>query len=306
MIDFVKIKFDNSNLDLLRNRLNFESVIKSKTGEVRMEKARLHMMDILIFHPSQIVEVKGSLHKCYNSLQKKKGRNQETKSQLDKGYNGNEFNYTQLCYTINYLCNYFDTSSNLLILKNIEFGLNIEHTFYNKLILNNLIRHIGKPFIEPQKDFFQVEHKDYFIKCYDKGKQYGLIAETLRIELKYIKMKSLNSIGLWTLENLKDKSILIHLNKILLKRWDEILLFDYTIRESELNDFEKNKIDLFRNKNFWNIYEKANKLDRSKKRLNQITNLHSDNIQDYLTEKLNRNWINLQKNCPTYYELKNQ
>ena len=99
---------------------------------------------------------------------------------------------------------------------------------------------------------------------------------------------------------------MIHLNKILLKRWDEILLFDYTIRESELNDFEKSKIDLFRNKNFWNIYEKANKLDRSKKRLNQITNLHSDNIQDYLTEKLNRNWINLQKNCPTYYELKNQ
>jgi hypothetical protein len=298
MIDFVKFIPAEADSSLLRNLLKFEYTLHN-TGEIRFEVAEFHQMKVKIFHPSERVEVRGSLHKCFNSISKVYAPNQITPNQKAKGFNGNDFNYTQLIYTIDFICRRLFLNSENCTLTNIEFGLNLKHNYNSRQVLNNLFRHSGKEFRQTKESFFEAAHIQYFVKCYNKSKQYKMSDEIIRIEIKHVKMEKLNALGLTSLNDLRSKALLTHLNKLLVSQWQGIVMYDYTIRESELKKVDKNKLDKYKNANYWNMELKPKDADRPKKALQRIVQEHSNKIQDYFSNCLAEQWKELQKRCIT-------
>ena len=299
MIDFVKFVPLDVNVEKLEKKLDFESVLNEKTGELKLKYVKYRKMTIKVLYPSQRVEVAGSLHKFYNDLKGIYSPGQSSEKERAKGFNGNDFKYVQLCIAINYVSFIIETHPDKCILSNIEFGLNIVHCYVSRYILNNLFRHYGKPFTEPQPHYFQAEHGQYFVKCYDKQNQYGLPHPCIRIEVKHVKMEALHKEGVHTLADLMNKTVLTRLNNVLSIRWQQVLLYDYTIRESELNNIQRGWLTDFKNKNFWNLELKPCEMYRHKERLSEITANNSERIHAFFTQQIRTAWKDSEQSCIT-------
>ncbi len=92
-----------------------------------------------------------------------------------------------------------------------------------------------------------VELKEYRVKLYDKrlhyeSQGYQVGKETLRFELKYNTMRRINAYRIYCLEDLKEN--MHNLVEPLLNAWDNVLLFDPTIRQEEM-------ILKYNNVNYW-------------------------------------------------------
>ena len=64
-------------------------------------------------------------------------------------------------------------------------------------------------------------------------------------------MKQINDLGIIYLSDLKNRNLLKKAKRELLKRWNEILFYDYSITENQLNDNEKLLIMNFKKPIFW-------------------------------------------------------
>lgn len=72
-------------------------------------------------------------------------------------------------------------------------------------------------------------HCNFSIKAYDKSLQFDLPYELFRFEIHFNKMRDLKQYRIIYLSDLKDKSKLESLKNELLTKWDEVLLYDWTI-----------------------------------------------------------------------------
>jgi len=295
----VKFVPSDANIEDLNRALKFETLFDERTAEIKYKVACFHQMKVKVFYPSMRIEIFGSLHKCYNSIAGIHAPNQTGPEHRKKGYNGNGFPYTRMRYTIDYICRRLGLNDQTCYISNLEIGLNIVHPYSDRKVLTNLMRHVGVAFHETQKNYFEAEHAQYIVKCYDKGRQYKLSKPTIRIELKYRKMEALNMPTFTTLNDLKNKQMLAAFCNRLTNKWLEVLMYDYTIRENELKPTDARKLPLFKNSSYWNEELNPKRLDRPKKDLTRIILNHSENIQDYFTKRIKSDWNQLQKNCVT-------
>ena len=140
-------------------------------------------------------------------------------------------------------------------------------------------------------DYYQVKHFNYYIKAYDKAKQnrskFKIKGEILRFELKYIKMEDLIKLltkkgiinkGYLTLNNLKSLEVLNVFGEQLIKIWNEILFYDYTIKVKDLSKHQKNKIAHWQNINYWEELTKQQRL-KQKIFLQKVIDNNSQKIQ---------------------------
>lgn len=112
------------------------------------------------------------------------------------------------------------------------------------MILNNLIYHKGVKFKDVSRSggyIKQAEHKQYIFKIYDKGLQYTLPRETLRVELKFTRMEKLNKIGIHTLSDLKNCEIFESLKELLQSEWKSLLLYEPHLSSDNLKSLIKNR-----------------------------------------------------------------
>jgi len=285
LIDYTKILLIGIDTNRLLNKLEFKTLVSEKTGELSSKKiTKYHFCKITIYD-SGIVLFSGSIHKLYNSLKNIKAPNYKTK-ELYKGYNGNQFTIDNIIEVREHLQNLFNCKPIQMQFQNIEFGINTIPNFHPQLFLRGLLYHNGKQFeYKYNGNLAQSMHQQFIFKIYNKSNQYRMSTETLRIELKYLKMKEVNNIGIKTFTDINTLT-LNEVNKLLLKRFDEVVYYDYTIRKEELRKRLKQTLNNYSNPRYWFENVTVKKRHEHKNRLKQFIIKYSDNLHQQLRQEI--------------------
>ncbi len=240
MVDGIKILFLPVNRQTLWNNPLIEPRIptNAKTGEISNEPPQAEYQGLtFIFYPMRI-EMKGSIHKYFN-----------------KGFhNYNDFDLGKLKRVIIDIQNKFNIEPHNTVLNNIEIGVNVELPYNPKHFLKSLIMHRGEPFTfqtDKNKRFRECSHTQFFIKAYDKGKQYKLNRHILRFEGKFIKMERLNKLGIKTLSDLIKPGNFELLGKELLSIYDDMLIGNLQADYSHLNAKDRELFIQGHNPEYW-------------------------------------------------------
>lgn len=253
MIDFIKVVYkDKSRVEpFMLEQENFEkvySILELHSGEILYPyKINLDILDIKI--TGEIIEIKNSLHKLHNSLNG------------EEPHNYNDFTYSSLKKTIDYL------NGKLLDLKHanltqLEFGLNIPVMLPAKdIITDNILMHKASAFNQNNKFngrgcLIRFDYTNFLIKIYDKAKQYQLDKNILRFEIKLIRKKEFNALGIYNLIDLQSKEKLNALFKYLLKRFDEMIIVD-DFTSVEITERDRLKLNEFSSYRYWEQVNKS-------------------------------------------------
>lgn len=231
MIDFVKIRVQNPDIQKIRNNLRLEWFQRTseRTGEVKEYTSNFHGITFEIKN-NQYLNISGSIHKFWNSLH---GLGEQ---------NYNDFRFENLAGVIIEFCKMFDLVPCFCILTNIEFGVNVSPTIPANEILRSVINHKGKPFSREyteNKKFRECERQRYIIKIYNKGLHYNQPGNILRFENKTIKMIHIQETGIKTLQDLLNAGKIYRLGVILRRNFDDLLFYDYTIQETGLSAIKR-------------------------------------------------------------------
>ena len=285
MIDFVKILIENPNVTFLKqtNQLDFKVEVSEKTGEISNKRiAEYHFCKIFIY-PSGRVSFQGSLHKMYNSLNGIQAPN--FNKHFNKGFNGNLFTFKQIQHSIEHITKLLDVSPHQLRFQNIEFGINTELYFDPQTFIRGLLIQRNKVFeLKHSQRFAQAIHNRYYLKIYNKGKQYKLAKNSLRVEVKIIKSEHLKQIGIINAENINEKT-LYRAFKLLLRHFNEIVYYDHTINTKRLKARERNTLYKYQVNNYW-LGLKSNKRDTPKKKLQYLIDNHSENLKKQINDNM--------------------
>lgn len=227
--------------ELLNNRyVSFPIHVNEKDGEI-LDYARLAEYKGLTFSiKNNNVKLNGSLHKYHNN----------------GIHNCNDFHFSELIDVINDISTKFSIPIERTYLNNIEFGVNIEIPFTTDELFKSIICYKETPFhkfnIIGAKGI-ECERPKFIIKIYDKGFPYDLTSNLLRFEIKVIKMQFLKqkNVKIQTLHDLLNINELNKLKTILADVWNDILFYDYSINETDLNARERLILSNGRNPKYW-------------------------------------------------------
>lgn len=273
MIDWFKIELMNRPADELRQKLDFINPVILKTRKIvgTHEIAYIQLYDVKdcaisvkIFRSGR-VWVQGSIHKFWD------------------GHNHSIFTIDEALKAFARLFEILGVNpANAKVLQ-LEYGLNINPVFNPNLFIDRLICFKSKPF-EGMGNYEKIGkvcyQKEYDLKIYNKGKQYKLKNNVLRIEKKikdsyYLKRLGINNIT--DLTAAKAEQMTIDLCECI----DEVIFNDKSIDETKLTTRQKLALSKYRNSDFWNELNRAVRLNAKKTFANLITKYGSEN---YLKE----------------------
>jgi acyl-CoA-binding protein len=287
-VDFTTLRLREYDASKILNNmiLDFPPNVDNKTGVIFDNKrvAQHHFCKVIIYDTGTVY-FKGSLHKMYNSLKGVYAPNYDKKRPY-KGFNGNNFTYENLCFVIRYLESLFGVNSSCFVLQKIEIGLNLQISVCPKKITSNLLESGGKKFeLKYEDNFAKIIRQEYELKIYNKGNHYGMKGNILRVEIKSKRMREFQEAGFKTLKDLTIES----LNKALLrllKRWNDVLLYDCTINKNKLNKGQNIELEnKFQHPKYW-VSIKANNKDKPKKKYLKIVEDFSANIHKEIAIKI--------------------
>jgi hypothetical protein len=247
MIDFIRLYYrDKSELENQINTLGeFEeanAVYGLHTAEIKYPyTAKLGSMNVGVSNHTGYV--KNSLHKLHNF------------NTTGKEQNHDDFGYSKLCETIDFLSKGV-INAGTTKLTQLEFGLNLEiDKLPESVVRRNFLMHNLKGgssnTYQRKGELKQFSHNNYFIKVYDKGKQFDLEENVLRFEIKFIKAKEFQNLGIYNITDLKSKRNLNKLFQYLLKRFNELTIVDDFDDISIPDKEDYDKLGRYTNPNFW-------------------------------------------------------
>ncbi|MDO4729119.1 MAG: hypothetical protein Q4B43_08970 [Bacteroidota bacterium] len=290
MIDYFKTYVNYSNPSKLKELVNngtfavATSKTKIATGEVVKETYLFKNMTI---EPqTNGVLLYGSLHKFRSQI-----HNIATSEQIAKhgGFNGDLFTLDEITQTINTLCEALDVCPSVCQLQNIEIGLNNPVSFDPKEFLKGILYHRNNYdyIVKHGGNYVQFNHEQYYLKLYNKSRQYQMDIYTIRVEIKVRKMQKLHKAGI-ELKTLEDINALTlsQTFEVLYKEFEELVYFDKTIRIHDLNDKDKERAVQFQNKEYWrdlNYHKKAYAKDQLQKMIIEF----SENLKGQIQSKMN-------------------
>ncbi len=215
MIDFIKLEITKSFDSVSSKEIPLFRQIDENTGECKTRKTGIYENLKLIVRKEKYLTLEGSLHKFFN----------------DGEHNYNDYGFKEIVTTINRLRDELGIDPLKSIIQNIEFGVNIIVPFNpTGLLKNQIINYRGQPKDKHSPNgkglLIQFPRTSYLIKIYDKGAQYNQDDNILRFEIKTKRMAFVKSTGLRTLNDLLDREKLKKLVPLLLKAFDEILIYD--------------------------------------------------------------------------------
>lgn len=287
LIDYVKISLINIDANQLLNTeyLEFKTVVSEKTGVMSKKRiAEYHFCKVVVYDSGVILFI-GSIHKLWNSINKIKSPNYERVKQY-KGFNGNQFTINNIFEVNKHLQKLFNCEPQQMVFQNIELGINTTITFSPQLYLKGLLYHKNILFeYRYRGNLAQAPHRRFIFKIYNKSNQYKMPNNTLRVELKILKMIELKAIGINTFADISTNT-LNNSKEMLLKRFDEVVHYDYTIRKQNLTVPEKLILNKYSNPRYWINELKPIHRDRHKKRLLKITIDNSENIHQKIRQNI--------------------
>ena len=305
MIDYTKIYLLNINIQKLLQSsvLDFKSEISNTTGEIdeRVLVAEYHFCKITIKtiqtenEPNRThVIFSGSIHKMWNSFNGIIAPNYNPTKPY-KGFNGNQFTINDIIEIRKHLEHLFDCNTSQMVFQNIELGVNTTIAFNPKLFLKGLLYHKNELFeFSHFGNYAQVIHQWFILKIYNKSHQYKMTGDVLRVELKIIKMIELKHLNIKTFDNI-NQATLQKAEILLLKRFDEVMHYDYTIDKNKLSKLKLQQIKSYCNPRFWIEDLKPNHRDRHKKNLKAITLQFSKNLHQQIRNDIAKKCVILNR-----------
>jgi hypothetical protein len=238
-VDFIKARLQGIDIHKLTNNKLFKQTKEIYQDKEEGECSRLileYKKLVITIHKNKIAILTGSLHYFYN----------------DGIHNYNNFTFSNLVHILEEVAELLEIDLHQIILQNIEFGVNITPPFLVQNITNNVLTHNKKEFLKPYDfDYRRAQHQRYWVKIYNKGKQFKRVENILRVELKYKKMIDLHKIGLYNCLDLTNKQLHTQLLALLLEKWSNTILYDFTIDTSQLKPLHLTKSLEFKNTNYW-------------------------------------------------------
>ena len=289
MIDYFKA-FIN-----YRNDTRFEELRKAGTFAVGITKCEPKEGEVLkqsylyknmtITPTGEGFILAGSLHK-YRSIIK----GIATCEQIDKhqGYNGDLFTLQDITEIIAHLCGVLDISPHVCTLQNIEIGVNNVVTFAPFDFLKGVLYHRNdySPTIKHGGNYIQFEHAQYYIKLYNKGRQYELPNNVIRVEIKVMKMQKLIEAGIniSTLADINESTLKQTFN-LLYNEFNEVIYYDYSLKTDGLTEAKQRKVLEYQNRTFWEglTYKQRYK---ERDRLSSLIDKRSDNYKGQIQRQM--------------------
>lgn len=299
-IDFVKIQYTDKDYELPTNKTDFTISVNNETGETDNKKEGEYFGMQIIKYASGRLMVKGSIHKLFNRTD----------------FNGNDFDMINFSSALQDLETELGLKPEYCRLENIEIGVNIQLPFDPNLILQNLLFHRSVEFNKTISGsfYYQSAKTEYIIKIYNKTAQYKkrlkriaqnpniknkqdqeetsflketikkqLQPNTLRFEVKFLKMNIINDLGLIYLSDIAKPEMMESLKRLLLKEFQEVYFYDYSIDETKMRVSEINKLKDYRNPNYWINLNKKDKYYH-KNRFEKMTMKYSQNLKGKVSE----------------------
>jgi hypothetical protein len=245
MLDYWKIWVDDpGQIDIVLNNSNirFDQTF-NEDGELIGINGKYKCWSIKTLSPNRI-EIAGSIHKYWN-----------------RGTNENDFPFRAVFKAIDMFCQDFQIDPTLAYIKNLEFGVNLQLNINASEIIDQIISFNNqqplRPYdVNPEYYFIEFAQTEYFLKVYDKGKQFNKvipsIPNTLRIELKAIKNRFLPNV--LTLADLQRKEALNDLGVKFVKLvTGKLILDDDTINLNQLTSRERKLYIELRNPRNWRV-----------------------------------------------------
>lgn len=299
-IDFVKIQYTDKVYELPTNKIDFTISVNNETGETDNKKEGEYFGMKIIKYASGRVMIKGSIHKFFNRTD----------------FNGNDFDMKNFSSALQDLEMELGLNYKYCRLENIEIGINIQLPFDPNVILQNLLFHRSIEFNKTISGsfYYQSAKTEYIVKIYNKTAQYKkrlkriaqkpnikneqdqeeisflketiekqLQPNTLRFEVKFLKMNIINDLGLVYLFDITKPELKESLKSLLLKEFQEVYFYDNTMDESKMTGSEVNKLKDYRNPNYWINLNKKDKYYH-KNRFDKMTLKYSQNLKGKVSE----------------------
>lgn len=262
MIDNVKMyilrKDDFENIISREGKVDLKTFKSLLTNQIELypKKGKLGNLEIVINEKRGFIN--GSLHKLENILTD------------DENQNYDDFNYCQLKNTIFDLLNYFHIKDGTSV-SQLELGLNLHFPINPKLFIDfNLLLHNFRDHNKNLKfrgkgDYKEFQSTDFHIKIYNKSKQNQIRANILRVEIKIIRKRLIQKLGVYKIEDLLMSEVLYNIFILLLNEIKKCTIID---KFETLNIPEKDLEKLYRytNPNYW-LTLKENKSNKVQLRL---------------------------------------
>ncbi|MBW8522154.1 hypothetical protein K0U91_06695 [Chryseobacterium chendengshani] len=219
MADYIKICLMNIKLiDLIWSnpkltKLTEYSYGVEETGEWKTIFTKMYK-NMMFKKFENRLEISGSLHYLKN----------------DGVHNCDDFTPLDCINTIISFCNLFGITPELCKITALEFGLNIELPMNIKDFLSHL-RFLGRKQFRRDKvydDAYFVGTSYFGLKIYNKSIQFPKFTppNLLRIEWTTKESKFLNSNKIFTLDDLLNPETYIKCSEIILKKWNDLIIFD--------------------------------------------------------------------------------
>ena len=263
MIDWFKIELMNRPADELRQKLDFINPVILKTRKIvgTHEIAYIQLYDVKdcaisvkIFRSGR-VWVQGSIHKFWD------------------GHNHSVFTIDEALKAFVQLFEILGAHPTDAKILQIEYGVNLCTPFDPDAFINRLICFKYKPF-EGMGNYEKIGkvcyQNEYDLKIYNKGKQYNLKRNILRVEKKVKDSRHLKRFEITTIADLTDSKV-EEMLKDLLGCLDDVLIDDKSIDEDKLTTRQKLALSKYRNSSFWSELNRAVRLNTKKKFANLIT-----------------------------------
>ena len=272
MIDFVKIKITDEALinQVWSNEiLEYDGKSEKRFNDELKELVKKKYKNLYFTKYQDRIEISGSLHYFFNN----------------GIHNSNDFSVKDCINTIMQIRDLFMLDLEKCKLINLEYGVNIIPSIDVEDLVHNIMYHDKRQFTRPTKHFYyKIAGNEAYkhVKAYNKSVQFpSLCNNTFRFEVKSKQSKYINSLDLFTLNDLAVTGTYNRLMEELIKEWDNVLLFDLS----------KNIDKKYLNTYFWEDILKngsRNKFNNQKKRYYYKlgnNNLHSQ-IRKTLIQKM--------------------
>lgn len=219
MIDGFKCDVSYLDENFLLQEYHSRATVDLKTGEtfypIKVEISPAVFIDIR----KKSKQMRGSFHKHYEYLTKKKSKNDT------------QFCYDNMITSIKDLENKTRLNTTTTRIQRLEAGFNISTTFNpSEMMKNCIIVQSGKePEVSTERDykgiFKQYKTGEKEIKIYDKGAERNTGGNLMRIELRYTKNRSLPS-GICTLQDICNPFTWGKLKDDVIKEVDKFFILD--------------------------------------------------------------------------------
>lgn len=306
MIDGVKIDCPNLNgSEWLSNKLLcFRANVDTQTGEL-LDSTQTAVYRGLVFIITKskkyddtfYCSVRGSLHKYWN-----KGK-----------HNANDFNYNALQSVLNELNQKFSINPEKAILRNLEFGVNVQLSITSTELFKNMVTSGKHNFsilkVEGKILGRCISKSQTTYKIYDKGKQYKTVEKNLiRFEVHVNKMQYLSRLEVVNLSDILNVEKLQKLAEMLINEWFEVVYYNKQIEYKQMTVFEQKKVLYYATPRNWNDFDRTQR-KRAKKHFKKLIDEYGNGNPEHIAIGqiiANKCQQLIQNNCTRIYHDKTE